>query len=160
MRVDILRKNDRTIQEEKKHLFNRSVRTKGHCHTKEQVWNSTHISHAQAKWITDIKPNPKNYQKKKTNLWPWLRKWLLTMPSKPEVTKNKEIRHTWRENSTWAEYADFSWPKHYLYSMHIFLNIIKESNLKYKGRSKHNGFMYILHHLTEETLHSDICGEF
>lgn len=48
MRVDILNKNDRTIQEEKKHLFNRGVRTKGHHHTKEQVWNSTHITHTQA----------------------------------------------------------------------------------------------------------------
>lgn len=56
--------------------------------------------------------------------------------------------------------ADFSWPKHYLYSMHIFLNIIKKIVLKYKGRSKHSGFMYILHHFTEDTLHFDICGEF
>lgn len=45
MRADILSKNDRTTQEEKKHLFNRGVRTKGHHHTKEQVWNSTHITH-------------------------------------------------------------------------------------------------------------------
>lgn len=44
--------------------------------------------------------------------------------------------------------------------MHIFLNIIKKIDLKQKERSKRTGFMYILHHFTEGTLHFDICGEF
>lgn len=65
MRADSLSKNDRTTQEEKKHLFNRGVRTKGHRHTKERVWNSTHISHAQANGITGIKPNPKKLSERK-----------------------------------------------------------------------------------------------